>query len=127
MWKHVGQSIKDSVELCSHIKNLRSTFSTCHAKTIQESNNNNIEDKNVFKTRILTGTSKTGRIYNVWMHLDGISKNNKNPFDINTPYVIQKCHQRQKEKQRRHHHCPFTLLKEWNAIQWVNTETLFEY
>ncbi|XP_031635825.1 uncharacterized protein LOC116348819 [Contarinia nasturtii] len=119
MWKYVGQSIKDSVELCSHLKNLRSTFSTFNNKTIPDStSNNNCDDgKPVNRLRVLSGTRKNGRIYNVWTCLEGPIDNKKNPFDIDTPHVIQKCYQKQKKRQQQQ--SSFDALKDFNLIQWT--------
>lgn len=114
MWKYVGQRLKDSAELtCSHIKNLRSTFSTCPTKTNEDSFSS--EDR--YKRLDITKDDYR-QIYNVWTSLNEDKKNSiskKNPFDIDTPYIIQKCYQKQKQKQQD----AFNGWIEFNFLQWV--------
>lgn len=111
MWKYVGQCLKDSAEqTCSHIKNLRSTFSTC--KQIQEAENR----QGVRRFEI----TRDGRNYNVWATLDSntspknVSK--KSPFDIDAPYIIQKCYEKQKQKQQAFG----GRLECCSILQWVS-------
>lgn len=114
MWKYVGRRLKDSAEqTCSHIKNLRSTFSTCNTKTIQEA----VNQQSVRRFEI----TRDGRNYNIWATLDANASKNeskKNPFDIDAPYIIQKCYEKQKQKQQQQ---AFSGRPECCSIlQWVS-------
>lgn len=112
MWKYVGQRLKEGAEqTCSHIKNLRSTFSTYNTNTIQE-----VAKKESIR-RLDIG--KDGQTYNIWMSLDKDTSKNKpkkNPFDIDTPYIIQRCYQKQKQKQQE----AFNGWMELNLLQMVS-------
>lgn len=122
MWKYVGQRLKESAEqTCSHIKNLRSTFSTCNTNTIQE-----VAKKESIR-RLDIG--QDGQTYNIWMSLDkdtSKNKQKKNTFDIDTPYLIQKCYQKQKQKQQE----AFNGWMELNLLQMVSklkTKMIFSH
>lgn len=116
MWRYVGQRLKDSAEqTCSHLKNLRSTFSTCDTKT-----NDDYFQNHQHQFRRLD-INEGGRIYSVWTSLNQDVQNRKNgpkknSFDIDTPYIIQKCYQKQKHKQQD----AFNGWIELNLLQWVS-------
>ncbi|XP_055318004.1 uncharacterized protein LOC129576660 [Sitodiplosis mosellana] len=113
MWKYVGQRLKDSAEqTCSHIKNLRSTFSTCNTNTGQQDVGKKEETLKRYEI------SRDGRILNSWNCFDpdrSQNKAKKNPFDIDAPYIIQKCYQKQKQKQQE----AFNGWMELNLLQWT--------
>lgn len=120
MWRYVGH-LKDSVEqTCSHLKNLRSTICTSNGplhENRRKDSNRRIE------------VTQDGRNY-VWKCLGDPSgshndqqaickpTNQKNKFDIDIPYVIQRCHQKQKQKQQH----AFTGPLELNFLQWVSVQ-----
>lgn len=113
MWKYVGQRIADSAEqTCTHLKNLRSTFSTCNTKTTTD----------VVKKDGIRGIRKcvNGRINSLWKCFESNDKQNKElvgiKLDIDTPFVIQKCYQRQKQKQHEAFHGGLEL----QFLQWVS-------
>lgn len=119
MWKYVGQRLKDSAEqTCSHIKNLRSTFSTCSAKAAIEDSS-----KKESLRRIDISSSIDGRSYHVWKCLHCYQGGRPNEpkttsFDLDAPYldVLQKCYQK-KHKQKQNA-CNGNGL-ELNLLQWV--------
>lgn len=60
-----------------------------------------------------------GQSYNIWMSLEKDTSQNKqikNRFDIDTPYIIQKCYQKQKQKQQE----AFNGWMELNLLQMVS-------
>lgn len=119
MWKYVGQRLKDSTELtCTHLKNLRSTFSTCNANAIKD-----ISKKKGFR-RFEVCQHGHGRVHNVWKAFDSNEKQKKEVSkisnDLDTPYIIQKCYQKQKQKQDE----PFHRCIDINFLQWVSQITL---
>lgn len=111
MWKYVGQRLRDSAEqTCSHIKNLRSTFSTCNTDTIQENSN-----KKSCKRYELY---RDGQVFNIWLCFDkdeAQNKQKKNSFDIDAPYIIQKCYENHKQKQQD----AFNGWRDTSFLQWV--------
>lgn len=115
MWKYVGQRLRDSAEqTCSHLKNLRSTFSTCNVKAVDD-----CEKNQSFKRH----ERQDGQVGNIWQSLEStqISEQRRNPsFDIDTPYIIQKCYQKQKQKQ----HEAFNGWMEFSLWPWVNMHIL---
>lgn len=117
MWRYVGH-LKDSLEqTCSHLKNLRSTICT--------SNGPLHENRRKDSYRRIEVT-QDGRNF-VWRCLgDPYEPSNdqkpnckpskqKNTFDIDTPYVIQRCYQKQKQKQQH----AFTGPVDINILQWT--------
>lgn len=116
MWKYVGHRLKDSAEqTCTHLKNLRSTFSTCEAKTTKD-----CPKKEAFR-RFENWNNR--RVYNIWGGLDPNNKQNnqnkeviKASVDIDTTYFVQKYNQNQKQKQQQGCHSCFDL----NFLQWVS-------
>lgn len=114
MWKYVGQRLKDSAEqTCSHIKNLRSTFSTCNVSTEE------FGKKEGFRRCEASNDEKN---YNVWRCLDSAAQKNepkKSSFDLDAPYieVLQKTYQKkQKQKQQE----AYNGCVELNLLQWVS-------
>lgn len=120
MWKYVGHRIKDSAELtCSHLKNLRSTFSTCETKTAKD-----IPKQERFRC---FDNWNNGRVFNVWECFDSKNKWNqqnkqKKEANIDTAYFIEKYSQKQKQKQ----HEAFQKCCDVNFLQWVR-HALFLY
>lgn len=115
MWKYVGHRLKDSAELtCTHLKNLRSTFSTCETKTTK--NNPKQERFKCFDNW------NRGRPFNVWDCFDTNSKQNepnkqaKAADGIDTAYFIEKYNPKQKQKQQE----AFHKCCEVNLLRWVS-------
>lgn len=114
MWKYVGQRLRDGAEqTCSHLKNLRSTFSTCNTNTVQQ----DVANKESLKRQEI---SRDERVFNSWTGFDSDAPQNQSknhPFDCNAPYIIQKCYQKQKQKQQDAFN-GWTL--EPSLLQWVS-------
>lgn len=112
MWKYVGQRLKDTTDLtCTHLKNLRSTYATCKAKTKPKPDD---PTKDAYKLY------NDGRVCHIWKCLSSKEKPNnavaKTSVDVDIPYVIQKSYQKQKQKQQEAFHGPV----EFNWLQWVS-------
>lgn len=112
MWKYVGHRIKDSAELtCTHLKNLRSTFSTSHAKPIKDSPKQE-------RFRCYENWNNA-RVFNVWECFDAGKKRVKQKEEANaidTTYFIKRYDPKQKQKhQEAFHKC--CDLSFW---QWVS-------
>lgn len=115
MWKYVAQRLKDSTDTtCSHIKNLRSKFSTTHL---------NVQEQEGKQSVLLIGTSNGPLTqFLEWKTLGGHDAQNKNQIDINTSHIIQQCYgkQRQKQHQQQNLNGPMQL----SFFQWVRQRLL---
>lgn len=120
MWKYVGNRIKDSTELCTHLKNLRSTFSTCEAKAKAKTDSPKQERFRCFDLR------NNGRAFNVWECFDSSIKQNKQQkqrkeANVDTTYYVEEYNQKQKQKQQEaFHNCC-----DVNFLQWVSHTHFF--
>lgn len=121
MWKYVGQRLIDSAEYtCSHIKILRSAFSTCNTKAFEDIPiSRYVRTQDGFKRIDIT---TDGRTHAIWKCLDNtntqINDQQSSSFDLDAPYmnVLQKYYQ-EKQKQKNHNACNGCL--QLNYLQWV--------
>lgn len=112
MWKYVGHRFKDSAELtCTHLKNLRSTFSTSQAKPTKDAPK---QERLRFHENW-----NNARAFNLWECFDTGNKRVKpkpEPNVIEKAYFIKNYNPKQKQKR----HDDFHKCCDLSFLQWVS-------